>query len=230
MNLGKWPASLMTCTVANKITDKHIARLRRDTQIPDLSIFLRRNRADILTSPCRFHFLDPKRLRYCWHCCNTAFWTTIMRYMFYFIAISLILQLFCNNFSGRNSEESHEWRGIWWEMSVGKQSDKPVISAQSLKALPPHTAKHSHCHVQVKAFPVGQSADAQNSQDDERLPHGILLPNLENHSNVRLLFDFFFLVFMRGRFREPFSLTETQSDVRTLCYEVGGGVRQYQTW
>lgn len=33
----------MTWTVANKITDKHISRLRRDTQIPDFSIFLRRN-------------------------------------------------------------------------------------------------------------------------------------------------------------------------------------------
>ena len=43
MNLGKWPSWLMACTVANKITDKHIARLRRDTQISEFSIFLRRN-------------------------------------------------------------------------------------------------------------------------------------------------------------------------------------------
>lgn len=76
-------------------------------------------------------------------------------------------------------------------MSVGKQSDKPVISAESLKALPQHAAKHSHCHFQAKAFPLGQSANAQNSQDAERLPHGILLPNFENHSNGRLLFDLF---------------------------------------
>ena len=80
-----------------------------------------------------------------------------------------------------------------------------MISAQSPKALPPHTAEHSHCHIQAKAFPVGHSADAQNSQDAERLPHGILLPNFENHSNGRLLFVFFFL--MRGRFCEEFSLT-----------------------
>jgi hypothetical protein len=105
--------------------------------------------------------------------------------------MSLILLLFGNNFSVRNSEQSHEWRGVWWEMSVGKQSDKPVISAQFLKALPPHTAKQSYCHVLAKAFPVGQSADAQNGQDAERLPRGILIPNFENHSNGRLSFDFF---------------------------------------
>jgi hypothetical protein len=94
-------------------------------------------------------------------------------------------------------------------MSVGKQIDKPVISAQSLKAITPHTANHSHCHVQTKAFLLGQSADAQNSQDPERLPHGILIPKFENHSSGRLLFDFlsFFSFFKRGRFREAFSVT-----------------------
>jgi hypothetical protein len=77
-------------------------------------------------------------------------------------------------------------------MPVGKQSDKPGVSAHSLKALPPHTAKNSHCLVQAKAFPLGQSVDAQNSQDTEHLSHGILLPNFEKHSNGRLWFDFFF--------------------------------------
>ena len=162
MNLGEWPESLMTWTVANKITDKHVARLWRDAQIPDFSISpfdWSTYMATTLTFPCRFHFLDPKRFQNCWRCWITAFWTIIFCYM-----ICFITKWQSTRCPVRNVRRETEWQ----------TSDKRSVSEGT-----------STAH-QAKASPVGHSSDAHNSKDAEHLPHGILLPNFENQSDGQL--------------------------------------------